>query len=188
MASLRATHRLATTRCRRLHEEEGFGLVELLVAMVLILVGVLSAFLAFEASQRSTARAERNANVAERSQAELERILALPYTEVGMKTIPSNSGSGNAKDPLNYVVNSPAGYEYDWTQTAKQEPFVNGGSLEPSSSWTDGKRTGTLYRFVTWVSDPCPTCANSQDYKRVTVVLTTPDKAGPFINSTVVTK
>ena len=185
---MRATHSPAAAGRRRLRDEEGFGLVELLVAMVLVLVGVLSAFLAFEASQRSTARGERNAAVAARSQAELERIVAMPYAEVGMQSIPKNSGSGNTKDPLNYVVNSPAGYEYDWSQPAKQEQFVNEGSLAPSSAWTDGNRSGTLYRFVTWVSDPCPACAKSQDYKRVTIVLTTPDKAGPFINSTIVTK
>jgi prepilin-type N-terminal cleavage/methylation domain-containing protein len=168
--------------------EDGFGLIEVIVAMVLLVVGVLSAFIAFEASQRADGRGERNAAVSHHAQAELERVLSLPYASVGMESIPVNSGSGNAKDPLNYVVNSPAGYKYDWAQPSKVEPFVSGGTLVPSSAWTDGKISGTLYRFVTWVSDPCPACANSQDYKRVTIVLTTPGSAAPFTDATIVTK
>jgi prepilin-type N-terminal cleavage/methylation domain-containing protein len=168
--------------------EQGFGLVEVLIAMVIVLVGVLSAFLAFEASQRADLRAERNAHVAHRAQSEIERIEALPYANVGMESNPTNSGSGNPKDPLNYVVNAPAGYEYDWSHAEKSEGFVSGGTLATSSAWTDGNLSGTLYRFVTWVADPCPACANSKDYKRVTVVLTTPGSAVPFKDSTIVNK
>ena len=188
MASLRATHSGTLRGPNSASGEDGFGLVEVIVAMVLILVGVLSAFLAFEASQRADGRAERNAAVAHRAQSEIERIQALPYTTVGMESLPSNSGSGNANDPLNYVVNSPAGYEYDWAQPAKSEEFVSSGTLAASSAWTDGKISGTLYRFVTWVADACPTCANSKDYKRVTVVLTTPGTAAPQKDSTIVIK
>ena len=189
MASLRATHSQAhTSPPAWISGEDGFGLVEIIVAMVLILIGVLSAFVAFEASQRADGRGERTATVAHRAQSEIERILALPYASVGMESIPTNSGSGDPKDPLNYVVNALPGYEYDWAEPAKQEKFVNGGALAPSSAWTDGNRSGTLYRFVTWVPDPCPKCANSQDYKRLTVVLTTPGTAAPFISSTIATK
>ena len=170
--------------------EDGFGLVELMVAATLMLVGVLSGFVAFEASQRADARGERTASVAHRAQSEIERIEALPYASVGMEgTLPTNSGSGNAKDPLNYVVNSPAEYKYDWSEPSKKEPFVTGGSIGAySTAWTLGNVSGTLYRFVTWVSDPCPSCANSQDYKRVTIVLTTSGTAAPFVDSTVITK
>jgi hypothetical protein len=118
----------------------------------------------------------------------MERILALPYTSIGMSSNPTNSGSGNVKDPLNYVVNALPGYQYDWSETSKQEKFVEGGTLAPSSSFTDGNRTGTLYRFVTWVADPCPKCANLKDYKRVTLVLTTPGASTPFVSTTVINK
>ena len=189
MVSLRATHSHGGTRLRRrISSEEGFGLIEVIVAMVLLVIGVLSAFIAYEASQRADLRGERNAAVAHHAQSEIERIQSMSYASVGMKTIPTNSGSGKAKDPLNYVVNAPAGYEYDWSAPATSEPFVNGGELEPSSAWTDGNRSGTLYRFVTWVADACAACAKSQDYKRVTVVLTTPGNAAPFTDSTIVTQ
>src|ERR1700694_396488 len=118
MASMRATHNHVRARlAHRMASEDGFGLVELMVAATLMLVGVLSGFVAFEASQRADARGERTASVAHRAQSEIERIEALPYASVGMEgTLPTNSGSGNAKDPLNYVVNSPAEYKYDWSE------------------------------------------------------------------------
>jgi Tfp pilus assembly protein PilE len=190
MASSHATRSHARARhARRFAGEEGFGLIELMVAATVVLTGVLSAFLAFEASQRADSRGERTAAVAHRSQAELERIMALPYTSVAMESTPTNSGSKNKYDPLNYVVTGPpAEYQYDWNEPAKKEQFVTGGTLAPSSSWTDGKLTGTIYLFVTWVADACPSCAKSQDYKRVTLVLTTPGTARPFTTSTIVTK
>jgi prepilin-type N-terminal cleavage/methylation domain-containing protein len=184
MDSSPATHSHRRTRSPG---EDGFGLIEVIVAMVLLVVGVLSAFLAYEASQRADGRGERNAAVAHRAQSEIERVLALPYASVGMESIPTNSGSGKTNDPLNYVVNSPAGYKYDWSSSTS-EPFVSGGTVSTSSAFTDGKISGTVYRFVTWVSDACAACAKSQDYKRVTVVLSTPGNAAPFVDSTTVTK
>src|SRR6202022_2438198 len=145
MASSRATHsQTAASWPGWLSGEEGYGLIELIVASVLVLMGVLSAFTAFEASQRSNGHGERNASVAQRSQSELERILALPYASVGMESIPSNDGSGNPKDPLNYVVDILPGYEYDWSETKKQEKFVNGGALATSNLWTEENQSGTL--------------------------------------------
>src|ERR1700730_3329104 len=107
MASSRATHNTTRARLlRRLSREEGFGLIEVIVAMVLLVIGVLSAFLAFEASQRADGRGDRNAAGSHHAQSEIERVLALPYASVGMESIPTNSASGKANDPLNYVVNS----------------------------------------------------------------------------------
>jgi Tfp pilus assembly protein PilE len=188
MASSPATHS-ETRACppRRISGEDGLGLIEVIVAMVLLVVGVLSAFIAFEASQRADSRGERTAGLAHHAQSELERIEALPYASVGMESTPTNSGSGKATDPLNYVVNSPAGYKYDWSQSTS-EPFVSGGTVKPEAEWTDGNRSGKIFEFVTWVSDACPLCANSQDYKRVTVVLTTTGTGAPLIDSTIVTK
>jgi Tfp pilus assembly protein PilE len=189
MASSRATHSQTATRgLDGISSEEGFGLVEVIVATLVLVVGVLSSFLAYEASQRATGRGERTATLAHRAQSEIERITAMPYASVGMESIPTNSGSGNPKDPLNYVVNSPAGYQYDWAQPSSKEPFVNGGSIPTSSAWTDGNLSGKMYRFVTWVSDPCASCVKSQDYKRVTAVVTTPGTAAPLLSSTIITK
>ena len=109
----------------------------------------------------------------------LRHALGIPKVELW-------EAHSSAKDELIKRVNETTGAKSP--ERRAMEPFVNGGTLATSSAFTDGKLSGTLYRFVTWVADPCPTCANSQDYKRVTVVLTTPGTASPFITSTIVSK
>src|SRR4030088_2096851 len=116
MVSLRATHSHGGTRLRRrISSEEGFGLIEVIVAMVLLVIGVLSAFIAYEASQRADLRGERNAAVAHHAQSEIERIQAMSYGSVGMKTIPTNSGSGKPKHLLNHLFKANPTYQYQWS-------------------------------------------------------------------------
>ena len=47
-----------------------------------------------------------------------------------------------------------------------------------------GGESGSIYRFITWVDDPCDTnnptyCAGTADYKRVTVMVTQNNPDGP---------
>jgi len=52
--------------------------------------------------------------------------------------------------------------------------------VAPVSAWSDGRLSGNVYDFVTWTSDPTCSqtttsgsiCATSNDYKRVTIVVT----------------
>jgi hypothetical protein len=101
--------------------------------------------------------------------------------------MPTASGSGDPKDPLNYVQGTS--YAYDWTSPSTVEPLVTGGTLAPTSTWQDGRLGGNVYRFVTWVDDPCPVCTGTQDYKRVTVAVTVttgPLRVSPFLATTFV--
>jgi hypothetical protein len=62
-----------------------------------------------------------------------------------------------------------------------------GATANPwKTSWNDGVRfSGEVFRFVTWVDDPC--CTGTQDYKRISVVVTSTGHA-PFINTTIMRK
>src|SRR3979411_3254384 len=127
MASTHATRSESPSeRQRRASGEDGFGLIEVIVAMVLMVIGVLSGFIASEASHLAGGRGERLAAVGHHAESEIERIEALPYASVGMKTLPTNSGSGKATDPLNYVTSGPAGYKYDWLQPTSQPAATRG--------------------------------------------------------------
>jgi type II secretory pathway pseudopilin PulG len=182
MASSRAT-------CSHRSPEDGFTIIEVLMALVLLTGGVLAMIGTFDASKRANNSSERIEVAGHIAQSETEKILALPYASIGTTSAPANSGSGNAWDPLRYVVNGPpVAYAYDWSLPAVSEQVATGGTLAPSSAWSDGRLSGTIYRFVTWVADACPSCQNSQDYKRVTVVVTVNGAPArkPFIDSTVV--
>jgi Tfp pilus assembly protein PilV len=182
----------------RLRSEDGLSLVEVMVGIFILSVGILGAMETFIPVQSFTNASEARtveANVAER---ELERIVSLGYTSVGLSSTPSHSSDPN--NP-NFYVNGTS-FQWDLTNSSRTEtlcvsPATNcPATLPPGpTSWSSGGKSGSLYRYVTWVDDPCdPTaspskCPTAVDYKRVTVMVT---HAGhdtvrkPFLISTIV--
>jgi prepilin-type N-terminal cleavage/methylation domain-containing protein len=176
---------MAAIRKRLAQAEDGFTLIEILFAIVLITLGILATAVSFDHSRRTTTAGERLEVMAHQAEAEIEQVIALPYANIGTTTAPTNPGTGDVNDPNNYVTGSS--YNYDWTDNTKVEVMVTGGSstLLTSTAWDDGRYDGTIYRYVTWVEDACAACAGSQDYKRITVVVKATNRAKPFISSTI---
>ena len=201
---MRATHNEAIRRiAARLHAEDGFSLIELLVAMVILVIGIFGAVTTFSHSRTATKSGERIETLSHVAQAEAERIVSLNYDNVGVlaASVPNDSATNDKWDPLDKVVNgTPPGAttnKYDWATPGPAqptEPFVvcTASCVTFSSAWQDNannasKRfSGTMYRFITWVDDAC--CSGTQDYKRVTVVVTdgttSPYPHAPFVYST----
>ncbi|MEA2161488.1 MAG: hypothetical protein QOD66_3868 [Solirubrobacteraceae bacterium] len=187
-------------------DQDGFTIIEVLVATMIMIVGVLTAMQALDASRKLTLVAERQTTIAHRAQLELERVKSLPYNQIGLSGT-SASWSSTAGD-YTYVGSSgascpasPAGsaptYQPDhstggsaateslvikgcsYTLGGTSTPFTT-GTVAPVTAWTDGTLSGNVYDFVTWTSDPTCSqtttsgsiCATSNDYKRVTIVVT----------------
>jgi prepilin-type N-terminal cleavage/methylation domain-containing protein len=184
----------------QLGDEDGMTLVEVLVALVLLLVGIMAFIQTLLPVQRFTRTSEFltvESNVAEQ---ELQRIVALGYVNVGLSTAPSHSSDPN--NPNYYVgSSSPATFQYDRDSASNVETVCTAstscsGSLSPGpSSWTSGTKSGSLYRYVTWVNDPCDPnaspsrCPTATDYKRVTIAVThngTGYPRKPYLISTIV--
>jgi Tfp pilus assembly protein PilE len=210
MRGLNLIGRMAQAVRRRLNQsstnEDGFTIIEVLVASMILIVGVLTAMQALDASRKLTLVAERQTTIAHRAQLELERVKSLPYTQIGL-TGASASWSSTAGD-YTYVSGAsgscpatPAGpapsYQPDHStggSAATESLVINGcnymlagtstpfttGTIAPVTAWTDGTLGGNVYDFVTWTSDPTCSqtatsgsiCATSNDYKRVTIVVT----------------
>jgi prepilin-type N-terminal cleavage/methylation domain-containing protein len=195
---MRAIPDRLSRRLGRLRGEDGFTLIEVLVAIVVLIIGMFGAVTTFDHSRKATSSGERLETMAHIAQNALETMSATSYDSIGYangQTLPQNSGSGLSTDPLNFVKTSNTQYQYDWTDSTKLETFVQctasqTGCLTTSptntwrTSWNDGRRSGEIFRFVTWVNDNCTGCANNQDYKRLTVVVTNSGHT-PLINSTV---
>jgi prepilin-type N-terminal cleavage/methylation domain-containing protein len=186
---------------RRLAAEDGFSLIELMVAITILVIGVFGTVTAFSHSRTATLSGERLTTLAHVAQSEAERIVSLSYDNVGITSasIPSDSATNDKWDPLDKIVNgTPNKYPWDWTSaatiTATAEPFVTctTSCVTFSSTWQDNSNasnrrfSGNMYRFITWVDDSC--CAGTQDYKRVSVVVTegttSPYKHAPYVYST----
>jgi Tfp pilus assembly protein PilE len=189
-----------------IRQEQGFTLIEVLVAASIVIVGVLTTFTALDSARRLTLVAERQTSMAHRAQQELERVKSLPYGQIAL-TGSSSSWSSTAGG-YTYVNTSAANcpgsssgsaptYQPDYSSggsTATESLVINGcsytlngttstlsgGTIAPVTAWTDGRFSGNVYDFITWTADPTCSqgsspgaiCSTSNDYKRITVVVT----------------
>lgn len=163
--------------------EAGFTLIELMVAMTLIAVVALAAGAGFASSTRFANGSEARQNLVNRAQRQLEYLQSLPYRDLAHTA--ALTGSATAGSPLSDVNATNGTYRWDRSSggAATAEPLVvdaQGALTSASESWSDGSSSGTIYTFVTWVTDSrcgggCPT---SRNYKRITVAATL-DSGGP---------
>lgn len=146
----------------RLHAEEGITLVEVLVAMVVLTVGILSLAQTFDSSRKLTLVAERRASIAHLAQRELERLESVPYSELAMATAPAHSS--DSSNPDYYVdYNSPvkckeekSGGCFAWNveKPAEEEPLVisEAGTKCPASGATEAEKCGVISASPTGIS------------------------------------
>ena len=172
--------------------EEGFTIIEVVVSIMLLTVGILAFLQTFIPLQHSTGTSENVAIQTSIAEQELEKLQATGYACLALASAPSASSDPN--NPGYYVhAGSPPTFQWDLTNSAALEPLFISTSLPagctaqpPSSSWSGGGKSGTVYRFITWVDDPLTcspttaTCPTTMDYKRLTVMVTHTGAAAPF--------
>jgi hypothetical protein len=167
----------------RIRDERGVGIVEVLVAFVLLLAVVGATFGVLNASTRQTFRAEESQVMLNVAQREVERLRELDYSQVALTSMPTNSSDpndprnrvagttfavGNGQPPAELVVNG--GPLHDGGT-------ISGGQISPGpTEFTAGDISGQIYRFVVWQDDPgCDDageyCEGTQDLKRVIVAV-----------------
>jgi type II secretory pathway pseudopilin PulG len=164
-------------------EEEGFTIVEVLVAALVLMLGAFATFGVLSAATRNQERAESGQVALNRAQLELERLRSLTYEELALTAAPAPSPkqlnpnfrvSGNTfaitRNPAsNYapmVVNGGSLYGGG---------FVQKGNITPGpTAFNSGSVSGQVYRYVVWRNDAgCPEarCPGAQDYKQLIVAV-----------------
>jgi prepilin-type N-terminal cleavage/methylation domain-containing protein len=178
------------------HTEDGFGLIEVLVSMFILVVGMLALLTAFDSASKLSLLSERQTAMAHRAQMEIERLQATSYKELEMKTTPAHSSSTISPDY--YVAEgTPAEYQYG-TNTSEKEKLVISAkeegaiATEPKEracskyigacEWTDGNVSGYVYDFITRHSELSLCKIEAECPKRLTVVVTTNVPAGSAPN------
>lgn len=150
-------------------------LVEVLIGALLMSIGVMALIGTFDTSRSLVSTSERNQVASHQAEAAMESVLALPFTNVALTSTPTHST--DPSNPDYYVTNGlPPRYQWDQGSTGPQsDPLVAdalNGKLAHVSSWTDGQSrlSGSIYRYVTQVTDSC--CPGSNFARRVTIAVT----------------
>ncbi len=145
----------------RLRNEEGFGLLELLISLVMLNVGILALVAAFNGGSLAIQRASRTGTATVLADKQLELYRAVLYTNIALDTANVTTASANSA------------YAGDTAYSGTQVSKVCAGS--PGSVAAQCKPMQTItgpdkftYRVDTYIRYVTPT--NSRQLKKVTVV------------------
>jgi type II secretory pathway pseudopilin PulG len=184
-------------RIALLARQDGFGIIEAVIAAFILILAAAATFTAYNASTRATFRAQQSQVRLGWAQQEMEKIRALPYDQIALTFRPycrtgidhcAPSDPLSASDPLSRL--SGATFNLNRTGTGKYAAlvyntssltgggFVNEGVINPGPEYFhSGDVSGYVYRFVVWQqNNGCrntgnePPC-NGQDFKRVIIVV-----------------
>jgi prepilin-type N-terminal cleavage/methylation domain-containing protein len=171
-------------RLRRLAAEDGFTLIELMIASFVMVIGLLALVSGLDHSRNLVTQSEKVEAATHQAERAVERILALRYDQVALTTTPDDSAS--QADPRYWV----SGSTYQWNQGSSgsaafetlcvarcpSEPATVAGIIVTAEEWEDPatRLHGWIHRFITEVPDLCSAagCPGNQPAKRVTVGVT----------------
>jgi Tfp pilus assembly protein PilV len=192
--------------------EDGFTIIEVLVAALVLVVGILGMVGAFDSARKLDLLSERRTSIAHRAQLEIERLQTVAYSKLALNAAPTHSAENT--NP-NYYVQT-GGTEYQWEQSNGQSSTSSNtdklveekiaGIFQPSvttkacpttpeearsdpCTWTSTPLSGSVYYFVT--ADKDSVCVKAPCPIRLTVAVTVTVAAGshavaPALVSTVI--
>jgi prepilin-type N-terminal cleavage/methylation domain-containing protein len=171
-------------RPRKVAAEDGFTLIELMIASLIMVVGLLALVSGLDHSRNLVTQSEKVEAATHQAQRAVERILAMRYDQVALTTAPADSES--QADPRFWVSGST--YQWDQSSTGSAafetlcvtrcpaEAASVTGTIVGAEEWEDpdSRTQGWIHRFVTEVPDLCSAagCPGNQPAKRVTVGVT----------------
>jgi prepilin-type N-terminal cleavage/methylation domain-containing protein len=165
-------------RARTYADERGMSLIEVMAAAFVLAIGVLATLTVILGSRDLTTTSEKLEAATHVAEKELEGMASLTWAAQAHAATP-------ASGPAPYTV---TGSNFQW-QSGSSEPLAVtpgiGAVAAAPTPWSDGRRRGTVYRFVSWVDDAC--CSTTQDYKRLTVIVSVDGRPGiskPVVVST----
>jgi type II secretory pathway pseudopilin PulG len=173
----------------RLSGEQGFGLIELLMSMVMLNIGILAIVAAFNSGIVTLNRASRISTAAALADAQMELYRALPYDSIGLDS--TAVGAVDSTYKADNALASCAGYPSTTscvvTTSCSGSPLPNecnpSRSVSPPSSPDRKKYRVDTYIIMSTATTTPPTPTSGRPVKIVTVVVRDPDKLSgrPFV-------
>jgi hypothetical protein len=136
-ARTRVTRRRRARVRATLRAREGMTIVEVLVAMLVLSVGIVSLMGMFDGARKLTLTAERRESIAHLAQRELERLQSVPYAELAMAGAPAHEaipGSVKGAQAEENFIHEHPDYYVDYSSPVKCEEVEAGGCFAWSAS------------------------------------------------------
>lgn len=166
-----------------MHREDGFTIVEVLVAALILVAGAIATFGVLASATVDNQRAKATQVALDKAEQEIEKLRSYSDEELALTSAPAHSSEEEnpnfrVSNGKYAIVRSPVG-EY-------KEMVVNGGVRYPSEtiengkvssgpeSFTSGDVSGMVYRYIVWRNDAscsAETCPGEQDYKQIIVAV-----------------
>jgi Tfp pilus assembly protein PilV len=157
----------------RVGGQDGFGLVELLIAMTIMVVGIMAVVAAFSAGALSLQRASRTSTAGTVADARMEKYRALTYSKIALTT--------PLQLPPDTLYTTHSAYS-DPTQSASQVTDATlvcaAATPTPCAIQMVTGADGRLYRVDAYVKTTCPASqtpppcgATEREVKVVTLVV-----------------
>ena len=148
---------------KRLRADPGFGLIELLIAMVILNVGILAIVASFNAGIVTLNRASRVTTAAVLADQQMELYRAIKYDAIRL---------ASATVPATPPYTTDPAYTCSGCSTLIVLPSCGAGPSYPDECNASRQATGAdnkLYRVNTFIREDTPT--NGRALKRVTIVV-----------------
>jgi Tfp pilus assembly protein PilV len=147
----------------RLRAQDGFGLIELLMAMVMLNIGILAIVAAFNSSMFALNRASRISTASALADSQMELYRALTYSAIALDSTALGSVDNTYKCDSALGASCPNSTSAEVTTTCTGSP----NECTPSRSVIGADRK--QYRVDTYITTTTPTGGRS--VKVVTVVV-----------------
>lgn len=172
--------------------EQGFSLIEVMVAVLVVAVALIGTMQAFISSDHGNLATQETQAVSTAAEQALEQLRAMSYNSLALSSFPIQTGSGNPtgdtsgdpEDPDYWINGTNLVIPNNFAQVTSGvlttvasvgEALIGGGTINPGpvTVSSDGFNV-TIYRYVTWVVDSCllgsiNLCPGTEDAKRITV-------------------
>lgn len=146
----------------RLRCQDGMTLVEVLVAMLVLTVGILSMVSMFDSARKLTLAAERRESIAHLAQRELERLQSVPYDELAMVSKPAHesipASDTTTEEQENFIHEHPD-YYVDYSSPSTCTEVETGGCFAPNAE----KLTEEEPLVITQKGVKCPTSGTTTE-------------------------
>lgn len=158
----------------RLRQEDGFMLVELLVAAVVLAVAILAMMAVYDASFISLHKAAQKTAAATLAQNQLELVRALPYDSIGLDSSSLTAATSNSTYSSDEANLTPSG----GTDVALTDPCSDPQCLPIQTLTGSDHRSYTVETFVRDVTGTADLGYAGRPERVVSVIVRDPSTSG----------